>query len=284
MPGPNTSGTPDPGDYIFGRGEVFAALLDDDDEPSTGYVHLGNCPELSQNVATEKVEHFSSMSGIKTIDATAIIQTTAKLNFTLEEFNEYNLAKFLKASVATITNPAVAGIAERVGAYTDVELGRWYDFKTDAGVRAYDIDATKVTLEKDGAPDVALVEGTDFELDLIWGRFKLLSTAVNIAAGDDVNFTLAADGTAVASYRRIEGLQDVGQKYEIVFIFKNAANAAKQLKISFHKVSLEPNGDLSLIQSGTEYGQMQFECSCEESSATEYADSPVVSVDYHTAA
>lgn len=281
MPGPNTVGTPDPDDYIFGRGEVLAARLDDNDLPSTGWVHLGNCPDFNQNVETEKVEHFSSMDGIKSIDATAILQMTAKVNFTLEEFNTFNLAQFLKGNITTFTNPSVAGITERVQAYEDVVLGRWYDFETAAGVRAYDIQANKVLLEKDGSPDVTLVEGTDYQLDLIWGRFKLLSTAVNIAAGDDVNFTLTADGAATTTITRIEGLQDPGASYALRFIFKNARNSGTQMLVEYHKVTFNPGGDLALINSGTEFGQMKFECACEASSADRYAASPTVDIDWH---
>jgi hypothetical protein len=282
MPGPNTSNTPKTSDYVVGRGEVYAALLDANDLPSAGWLHLGNCPDFSQNVTIEKLEHFSSMNGLKTLDLSVIIQQAAKLSFALEEFNEFNLSQFLKGTITTFTNPAVAGFAEIDDHYVSVTLGRWYDLTDSSSVRCYDIsDKTKILLEKNAGTDVTLVEGTDYELDTIWGRFRLLPAATHIATGDNVNLTITAGASATSTIRRIQGLQSVGARYAVKFIFKNAANSGKQLHVEYHKVSLDPSGDLSMISSGNQNAQMKFDCGCEESDATIYANSPTVDIDWH---
>lgn len=282
MPGPNLTGIPTANDLVFGRGEVYAALLDANDLPSGGYTHLGNCPDFSQGVKTETAEHFSSMNGLKTRDLLVILQEQATLNFVLEECNEFNVAAFLKGTVATITNPAVAGFSIINQAYTAVALGRWFDVVTAAGVNAYNLDHTKLVLHKH-AGSVLLVEGTDYTVDPIWGRFMLLAGAANIAAGDDVDVTLTADGAnVVTTYRRIQALTSVGQKYAVLFVFKDAAHGSKQLKVQYNKVSLEPNGDMAMITTNKDVVQIKFACSCEASTAARYAASPTVSVDWHS--
>lgn len=284
MPGPNTTGIPTANDIVMGRGDVIAYPLDANDLPTGGGIHLGNCPDFSVGVSTEKAEHFSSMDGLKTRDLLVVLSEQVKLSFVAEEVNEFNVQQFLKGTIGTITNPAVAGFSEINKAYSSVTLGRWYDIVDSNGVHCYNIDATKLTLEKDAVSDVTLVKDTDYELDTTWGRFRLLSTATHIATGDDLNVTLAADGTnTVATYRRVQGLTSVGSKYLIQFIFKDAAHGGKKLKITFYKVSLEPNGDMALITPGGQFAQMKFDCSCEKSTASRYSATPTVSVDWHSA-
>jgi hypothetical protein len=62
---------------------------------STGYRDLGNAPALSLSTTIEKLKHYSSRSGIKSLDFTANTSKEAMVKFTLDE---------IKVSQQTSTN------------------------------------------------------------------------------------------------------------------------------------------------------------------------------------
>lgn len=245
MGAPNTLGTPNVDDYVLGRGIVYIADL------TAGvpgpWRDLGNAPAFAVNNETETLEHKSSRSGLAVVDKEVTLSRKSAISFQLDEINAENLAEFFSGEKDSVTNPGVAGVAEQVAKYVNVELGRWYRLTTSAGVPIMDVPVANLTLEKDGAPDVALVENTDFVYDQAGGRFFLMSTAVNIAAGDSANITIAATAGAAATIRKVNFLTQTERLVAICFQCENPANNGKKGWYYFWKVSLKSDGDYSLI-------------------------------------
>lgn len=271
----NTTGKPSADNYKLGRGEVFISELVNNLPKE--WRHVGNVPDFGYTVETETLKHQSSMSGLKTTDKEVTLSQEVRVSFGMEEVDDFNnLALFLHGDIATPVNAAIAGFAEHA-MVVGVKKGRWYDIVSAAGVRAYDITAGNLTVEKSGATDVALVLGTDYELDTVMGRIFLLSTAVNIADGDTMDVTLAAEAGA-KTLERVRGLKNSGKVVAVKFIAANPANSDKKKEWQFHKVTLKAEGDLALI--GDDWQQMKVGGSC-ESNPTADANSPFFSVTAH---
>lgn len=267
----NRTGTPNTNDYNLGRGIGYIAVLDSNDLPTKDQFDLGNIVTFTTNITTESLQHQSSRTGFKTTDLDIVTSREQAISFELDEQNDQNLAEFL-LGIATggVTNAAVAGFTEYL-AVTDVVLGRWYNVQNSTGVRAYNINNTDLVVEKDGAPDVLLVEGTDYTVDEEMGRIFLKHNAVNIAAGDDMNFTLAAAAGA-GTIDQVSSLTATAKYLQVVFIRENPVDSSTREEFVFRKVQLSPNGDLALISD--EIGKMGFTGRLSRSNNTAHAASP----------
>lgn len=265
MAGINTTGKANTSDYVLGRGKVFFANLNADGTPDT-YRFLGNCPEFTTNVAVETLEHQSSQEGLKKTDKEVVTSQTINLTLTLDELNFDNIALFFSGEATSESNADDSSFADILlsGAVT---LGRWYDIRDANGVRLYDIsDSGDLTFgTTTGTPD--LVEGTDYELDLVMGRVFLLSTATNIQDGDDLycNYTAGSPST-VATLSQVEALTQTSITGALKFILINPTDADHQTEMQFHSVSLKGEGDFSLI--GDDWTTMQLSGKAEASSGT----------------
>lgn len=255
MANKNLTGTPEVRDYLLGRGRLFFGLLDASDVVVDGWRDLGNVRDFTLNATKEVLKHFSTRSGLKTLDREIVISQEMGCKFTLEEMSGQNLANWLSGTLtAGGTNAAVAGFAEHT-MITNVVLGMWYEVKNAAGLRAYGINNTDLTVEKSGAPDVAMVEGTDYEVDEVNGMIFIKSTAVNCAAGDEIDVTLAANGAA-KSLEQVTALDQSSIRGALKFVSVNANDSSQEAEFLFHKVNLGADGDMSLI--GDEVAPLPF--------------------------
>lgn len=82
--------------YTVGKGSVFIRVSGE-----TNFRHIGNCPVFSFTPAIEKLEHFSSMEGVKTKDRTEILSKSGTLNITFEEMTPENLRLALLSAAPT---------------------------------------------------------------------------------------------------------------------------------------------------------------------------------------
>lgn len=267
---PNTTGTPNPDDYLLGRGELFYSELDADDEPADsatdgGFLHLGNCPQLELVPSSEFLEHYSSMQGLKSLDYKLVIQQKFDVNFQLEEANEANAALFFSATPEAVTNAAVAGFTEQE-IIDAVHKGRWYRIiDPTTGNRAWGIAAADLTLEKQGAPDTPLVIDVDYTLDEARGLVKFLTTGVVLADGDDVDATLAANPLA-DSTRRIPVQSRSSVTVALLFYGINP-KTARQYELLIPKITLAANNPFGLI-SADSLTSMSFSGSAEKKDST----------------
>ena len=87
--------------YALGRGILSIAEWVGETPPSEGdYEDVGNSPRFEVEVTEEKLEHFSSRSGLKVKDKIVTLETGYMLNFDLDEISVANLAKFLKGTLS----------------------------------------------------------------------------------------------------------------------------------------------------------------------------------------
>ena len=251
----NITGLPTPGDYLLGGGQLYGALVDAvTQKPSGGWFDLGNSPSVSLNVETETKEHESSRTGIKEVDAEITTKQKVSMSFTLDESNDRNMALWLGGSEASFTNPGRTFTAVDVVLQVSVTLGRWYDIVDDGGDKMYDLKATP-TFREAGTP-TTLVEGTDYTLDVKWGRIFLKADAVNIAAGEDLDYAYVPAGTEATTLDEVRALGGGEQQLALLFISENA-QGAKQREYQFHRVTLAANGEFELI--GDDFSGMQFD-------------------------
>ena len=270
----NTTGLANTNHYVLGRGVLYFAPLDATTGKPGAWRDLGNAPELTITTETESLDHFSSRDGLRTLDKSVVLSTGMTVSFALEEMNDQNLALGVLGAIAAFTNSAIAGFAEfTMVAAADVVLGRWYDIVNSTGVRAYDVEAANVTL-KNATTTTTLVNGTDYDLDLVNGRVFLRTTATNISTGVGLRCLLAADAGAKV-VQEVRGLQNSGAVGALKFIEKNPANSDKQREWQFHQVTLKPAGDLSLI--GDDWSQIAFEASAEKNN-TGFSTSPTLTI------
>jgi hypothetical protein len=272
MPALNTTGVPKTGDYLLGRGILYFAELDGSGNPKA-WRDLGNVTDFKVTVSSEELIHETSRSGTKVEDLAVALKRAANWSAVLDTIENDNLALFGAATLAAVTNPAVAGFAEH-SAYTSVELGRWYDIVSSTGARAYDIAKANLTLEKSGSPDVALVEDTDYTVDEQMGRVFLKSTASNIAAGDTLDITLAADAGAAANVKEVRFLQETAIRGALKFVGENPQDGVK-FELQLHNVNVEGDGDLGLISD--EWVTLPLKGKVSKSDSTRFTSSPYAS-------
>ncbi len=265
----NTTGKPDTRDYLLGRGIVYLAVLDANSLPLE-YRDLGNSPAFSITVESEELLHQASRTGLRVTDKRITLSQDISMTFQLDELSHDNLALFFTGTIASITNPAVAGVgsmASPIAITTNVVLGRWYDLKTaytGAGnPTAFSATSVPKIRRTSGTP-MDLVLDTDYEIDREMGRVFIKSSAVNVVAGDDIGWYSAADATAPATLQVMRALKGSVQNYALKFIAENPANSAEKIEYEFHSVQLSADGDLALI--GDEFSVAGFSGSAQKNS------------------
>lgn len=88
-----------PGNYALGRGKIY--LQGEIAGHPLGWRDLGNCTAFTLTQESEKKEHQSWLTGIKTVDLEVAISTKVTISFTLDEVgNLLNLAPFLSGDAA----------------------------------------------------------------------------------------------------------------------------------------------------------------------------------------
>lgn len=272
----NLTGLPQPGDYILGRGTVYVSTLAASLPDGSGWRDLGNCPEFTMSLESEKLEHQSSRSGLQVVDKEVTLSQKMSIAFQLDEFNDENMALFTQGETASHTNVSIAGFTIR-DITTSIVEGRWYDIVNDAGERAYDIVTGDLAIAND-TPTPA-VEGTDYTLDSKMGRVFVIPGSAVLAAADTMTATLTAEALA-APVEEVRGLTQGNVQLAVKFIAENPASSNKQREYQFHTVTLSPEGDVALI--GNEFATMGFSGAV-ESNVIADVDAPFVRMRDHAA-
>jgi hypothetical protein len=92
---------PDPENYAVGKGIVSFKPVGEAD-----FIDLGNCPEIEYTPSIEKLDHFTSRSGIKTKDKSVVIERGGELRILMEEMTAFNLSLLM---MGTVGNDGPAG-------------------------------------------------------------------------------------------------------------------------------------------------------------------------------
>lgn len=78
--------SPNIGNYYIGKGIVSVKLLG---EPA--YVDCGNVPQFEFEAKVEQLDHYSSRTGVRVKDFTAVIQIAGSLTIQMEELTARNM-------------------------------------------------------------------------------------------------------------------------------------------------------------------------------------------------
>lgn len=203
-----------------------------------GERYLGNAPSAELSITPQKLDHYDADTNEVSKDFSFATRVDRTMAMTLDDMSEENAALFFSASASTVTQTAVAVVAEAIN---DIQPGRYYQLGQSAsnptGVRGVTGVAVKL-----GAVTKTL--GTDYLLDDTRGRIYILPTGT-LLAGDD----LLVDYTPVANTRR-RLASGAGTTVEgrMRFLANNLAGPNRDYY--FPSVSITPSGSFQLKGGG----------------------------------
>lgn len=234
--------------YTLGRGRVYLARETSFDAFDTvGERYTGNSPGHVVNVESTALDHFNSDGGINELDHSVITQVNRSGTLTLDDISADNLLLFFLGSKATISQTAVAVVAEPING---VLPGLYYQLGATLlnpqGVRG----VSAVVVSDDATPTPATYDaGDDYELDAETGRIYVVPGGA-IAGGTN----LRVNYTPVASTRDriISGSSPV--RGRLRYIEDNPSGENRTFLMPL--VELSPNGDFDL--KGDTWRQIPF--------------------------
>lgn len=223
--------------YTLGRGKAFLKPVGSD-----RYEDFGNVTSFTLTVATEKLEHYYTGSGIKTKDAEIVKSQDFNVKIEIDELRRSTLEKFLLATTQTTNITAGSVTGEQVN---NVMKGFYYKL---ANMKIKKTPAPVVT--NDALPPTVYTEGVDYEIDYDAGFIYIKPTG-NIENGTNLRIDYSYD-----AFEKVELLS--GTKYSIqgTLWFKGDPPVGKAIDL-IGDVSLTPSGDLQLI--GDEWLKVAFE-------------------------
>ena len=83
--------------YTVGKGRVQIRVSGE-----TNFRDIGNCPEFEFTPTIEKLEHFSSQTGVKSKDRTIVLSKAGTLRIVMEELTAENMRVALLGSAITV--------------------------------------------------------------------------------------------------------------------------------------------------------------------------------------
>jgi hypothetical protein len=118
---PGSLVSPNIGNYYIGKGIVSIKLLGE-----TDYVDCGNVPQFEFLAKVTQLDHFSSRTGVRVKDFTAVIELAGTLNMQLEELTARNMGFALLGLptggpsptpdvIQIFSNPVIYGAVKFVG-------------------------------------------------------------------------------------------------------------------------------------------------------------------------
>lgn len=230
--------------YTLGKGEVHFGQFVSGTQVPRGERFFGDVRALSVTAEQENLDHFSSTRGIRTKDASVVLQLDYSGSFETENISAENLALFFLGESLTTTATATPVVGE---ALADVEKGLSYQLGTSSTLPAGVRKVSSVTVKK-GA--TTLVAGTDYVLDATLARITILDTSVIVVNGDD----LTVDYTIDASTRQRVVSKSSTIEGSLRYISYNPSGAQQDYFMPWVKIT--PNGDFSLI--GEEWQVLGF--------------------------
>jgi len=223
--------------YTLGRGMLLFKPVGE-----AGFEDFGNVKDFSLTVETEKLEHYSTASGIKVKDAEIVKSQDFNVSFEIDELKTETLEKFALAS-RTDTNITAGTVADEP--INGVKQGFWYKLSHEKIRRT---PAPVVT--NDAASPTTYTEGTDYEIDYEAGAIYIIPGG-NITNGTNLRIDYSYDAMTKITLQS-------GQKYQIVgtLWFKGDPPKGQVLDV-IGEVSLTPSGELKLI--GDDWLSVKFE-------------------------
>ena len=149
-------------------------------EDESDFFHLGNVPNFTWTPNVTKLDHFSSMEGIKEKDESTVTEQAATLKITMEEFTARNLALLLMGEVDDDDPDDIT-----IDVYVKTSItGEFRFYATNTKGPRWRFFLNKVQLTPQG--DLSLisenyanmiVQGDVFSVDGVWGQARLKKNA-----------------------------------------------------------------------------------------------------------
>jgi hypothetical protein len=231
---------PNTENYMLGRGRIYFNKFDANGNP-TGWLDLGNAPAFAVGLTTDKLEHYSSRSGLRVKDKTVIMGIDVALKFTLDEFSVENL------NLAFLGN--IEDFLQTAGSATDESVTAISDRYVDLVYRKLTSGTVVVT---DSSSATTYVEGTDYLVDYDAGMI-IAKGSGSIADGDTI--LVSYDYGAITS-QAIKAVTNPEIRGQLKFVGDPAAGTAYEGL--FWDVALSATGDIGFITE-SDWGQMEFE-------------------------
>lgn len=233
-------------EYQIPRGRVYFDPRNALDQ-LTGEEAFGNCPSFAISIETEKLEHFSSETGLREKDDSRVVQVNRTASLTCDNVSFDNLARYLSGQIETVSQTADA-----VSAVTmTVVPGRYYQLgRSDTNPAGHrNISALVVTNE---AGTTTYDAGDDYAVDLVKGRLQILAGGDIVAGNIKVSYT-----KGVRSWKRIKTGAASELRGAIRVVSDNAGSTNRDYYMPL--VTLKPAGELPVIAEEAEYVTMEFE-------------------------
>lgn len=203
---------PNVDNYLYGKGRIYFKPTG-----GSGYIHLGNVPKFELGIELTKVEHYSSMYGIKEKDLELITQKKCTTTLSMEEFSVQNMnlcflgdtVQSASQAAAYIANTSVTPVADQF-----IDLGKKEVFVTKVSHgavtgTAYALGETitggtssatgKVGWTESGLVELYDVDGTFVNGETITGGTGTgTSTITGVDVAEDV--IVCDSGTATKRY------------------------------------------------------------------------------------
>lgn len=232
--------------YTLGRGQVHFARFKTGTQTPDGFFYIGNTPEMSLTIESETLDHYSSDEGIREKDDSVPLEVSRTGSLTTDNIDPKNVALFFFGSDSVVTQ-AVVGLATET--LTDIKAGHTYKLGISASNPAgyFGIDATGFAVETNPAA-TALVEDTDYTVDLLNGTITFIEGSLVAVDGEDIDVAYAVAGST--RDRVISGSEPV--EGAMMYITKNPKGADAVFFMPYVKIT--PNGDYAL--KGDEWQQI----------------------------
>jgi len=221
------------GNQTVGRGKVYLSTFKTGTHTPAGFRYVGNSPSWSINITSDKLEHFSSDSGVRQKDKSVTLQTNRTGTLTLDDINAENLALFFFGSQTTLAQTSATAQTET---FPNVKLGHYYQVGITTGNPTGARSLTNVVVSVAGTPKTL---GTDYTVDATRGRIYLLETGT-IAANATILVTY--DRSAVSRKQIISGSTEI--EGALQYIADNPDGEDNDFYMPYVKISA--NGDFNL--------------------------------------
>lgn len=221
------------GNQTIGRGKVFLSTFNTGTHTPSGFRYVGNSPTFSVSIQSDKLEHFSSDSGVRVKDKSVTLQTNRTGSLVLDDINAENLALFFFGTQATLAQTSATAQTE---AFANVKLGHYYQLGITGGNPTGVRSVTNVVVTVSATPKTL---GTDYTVDAVRGRIQILETGT-IAANATVSVTY--DRSAVSRKQIISGTTEI--EGALQYIADNPDGEDNDFYLPYVRVSA--NGDFNL--------------------------------------
>ncbi|MBX9757209.1 MAG: hypothetical protein K2Y29_00420 [Beijerinckiaceae bacterium] len=154
---------------------VGKGIMEVSNDSGANWRDVGNATVFNMSLGVERLDHFSARSGVRAKDRSVVIEKSATLSITLEEFTEENLRLALMADQDSTGE-------NRIGINTEIRLMVRFTDTNDVGAK-YVWTFPQVDFVPEG------------ELQLIseeWGSFQLSGEVAVQTDGEFGTFVISA--------------------------------------------------------------------------------------------